>query len=636
LRRGPLSDTLLRALRALATTTLLVLLLASTPARAEPIPAGMEARVAALVAGAGGDATIGPTSIRIALEREPGAFVVLRRRGVDDPAGAKLGETRSFSVWLLPADAPQAKARALFKAIDERDDGTFFDEARARSGGADAANAKSRGPLDVARRLALWAVAIASVVVIYRRARRRTVAVAGLVLVGALLVRWAFPAGPIHANGHGVAELRGLVGWPGFDAFEPESDRYGDAHRQLVRWLAGSVDAVLRLQGLFGALGVVALFALAMALVGSLPAASCAALVGALFPAHVWLSVTESPMPLAGALWLGGTALWLAGQGWGGAAMLALSCELGVTTLALPFAAAGMVLVMRPEAWRRLLGPLALVAVAVALQVDALAPVFAETAARRAGEGAGSLDRLVHGGLLAATPVLAWALLAAGLVGLVVGARARPRTTAAILLGVLVAFTASVWVNVALTDRVRYQAVPMLPLALLAGLACVEWRSWKVVIPAAFAAALGWSTWTVASTPTLEQAAWRRVRDAKWPEKPVVHVPARRLGPKGAVISEFPEYLLPPGARVVPRPPTGPGEGCFVWLGPACASFVAGEDVTKMPRFEGDPIRPDCVEYAAHVESSQAEAMRAGVPWREGEFHRIHAERPVVGLFPCR
>jgi hypothetical protein len=287
---------------------------------------------------------------------------------------------------------------------------------------------------------------------------------------------------------------------------------------------------------------------------------------------------------------------------------------------------------MRPEAWRRLAGPCGLVLAAVALQVDALSPVFAETSLRRAGEGAGSLDKLLHGGLLASTPELAWAFLAAVIVGLVVGARAHGRRTGAILLGVVVAFAASVWVNVALTDRVRYQAVPMLPLAVIAGLA---WHRWKAAIPLA-AAALAWSTWTLAAHPTLEQTAWRRVREAKWPENAVVHVPARRLGPKGAVIAEFPEYALPRGAQVVPHPPTGPGEGCYVWLGTACASFVAGEDVSKMPFFEGDPIRPECVEYAAHVDGSAVASMRAAVPWRNDEFHRVVTDRPVVGLSPCR
>lgn len=640
-----------------------MILAASWEALAQPLPPGLEARVSALTQGvvlpapwSVAEASIEPTCVRIKLDGPSRASVVLRRTSAEDPSGRALGHTRSFSLWLVPPDGPLEAATALRSVIEARDDGTFFGAIRSPQGADAPANALDRGPPDTYRRLLAWLGAIVLAGIVLRATGRRTWLAALLVFSTALAIRWSLPEkAPLHANGHGIAELRGLAGFPGFDAFEPETDRYGGAHRELVRGLLSPVfghgTEALWLQGLFGALGVLAVFALALVLLESLSAATGAGLVAAALPAHAWLSVTESPMPLAGALWLFGAASLVSALrarggrvhllAWLASACLSLSGELAVTTLALPISAFALCLGLPFEAWRArwkaLVGPFVALVASMVLHVSALAPIFAETRSRRSGEFAGSLDRLLHGGLLLSSLELTGVLVLAALAGLWIAGRRSLRITSALIVSTLIALIPGLIVNVALTDRLRYQTVPLMPLAVLAGFAFVSLD--RVRAGAIALASIG-SLLVLRSVP-LEVQAYRLIRTAPLPEYAEVHVPQRRLGAGGSVIAEFPEYLLRIGT-VVPRPATGPGERCYTWIGPACWSFTRAEveasEPERSPRFDGQPIRRECGEFVSGLDplDSRSISIAATVPWRDDEFHRIVAERPRLGLFPCR
>jgi hypothetical protein len=669
----------------LAPLLVLAVLAAPAPASAAPIAPGMEHVVGRLVGAAElrdgwktGSIRITPASIEVVLDgpSQQQALVVLRAPGDVDERGERLGSTKSFEARLIARDdAPKPSARLLLQQIGERDDGTFFAQVDALAAtipelkDADATSrptqARVLGPLDDARRalsyLALLALLAGLALTAKERPRRRIALIGGLFVL-ALAVRLVVPhRAPMHSNGHGIAELRGLAGSTGFGAFIPETDRYGVAQRQVVRALIGpfhgGANAALLASAVFGALGAVALFALAMLLFSSVSGALAAALLYALSPAQAWLSVSESPMALAGLLFLLGLAAAVAAleadlsprraHALAFVAMLALgnASELAVTTLAMPVAGLLFLLVacsdrLHFQSFRRFAAPLAVLAVTVGLHLYALGPVLAEARRQRGQEAPLALRHFLGpGNLLANLPLTAGLGLFA-LAGLLVMLRGHRRVALGIVLGTAILLFSGAFVLASLTDELRYQVAGMLLIFLApAGLGLLPRFASAVALAAVAAASLPGLLF-VRAHPPLEAVAYEAVARAAaaLPAEVVVKLAPRRMG---RVIAEFPEFLLQPEHRLTIDEAGPPGAACYVYVGPACWSFTPDEVrdgvPARAPHFAGEPIRPDCSKLVNGVESAGPGVFAGSseVPWRDGEFHRIVARRPAVGLFPC-
>ncbi len=649
----------------------LAVMLSAMPARAdEPFPPGLEPLVVSLISSPElpegwtlGRASIGATAIEIglnasAVERE---VVVLRRLGAAPaPGEAALGESRRFTIAVRPADAPREPAERLARQIITRDDGTTALPVASGDAPDGHVSAKERS-IDRILRTIRWIALAALAVAVLRRVGRRQLLITTLVTIFAALVRFTVPTpGPVHSNGHGVAEMRGLVGAPGHDDFSAEADRYGGAHgqfaREALRPFQGSARAVFTLHGLASSLSVGLLFALALALGLTEGASLAAAAALALWPAHVQLGVSESAMVLAGLWMLVGTVAALAfvradrGESrlaWLSALAFAMSAEQGVTTLALPAAGLLLVLSVAPRVvmgrWRMWLGPALLLGAVMVRHAWLLAPVFAETQRRRPGtlelpHGLALLKRLL---LFDGALGVGFALIAA--VALALALKRRPRLTLPLLVVVIVALLPGLYVGASLTDRLRYQTVPLSLAALFIALAldgADRLRTGLAAIGVLIVLLPGLRA--LARSPLLDVAAHAQVARAALPEAFQLKLPPRRMGARGEVIAEFPEYLLSSHRIDYAASNDARADHCFVYLGPACWSFTEEElsspDTTRV-LLDGLPIRSECralVPGEGLLKDPRAQLARVEVPWRKAEFHRIPAERPLVGFVPCR
>ncbi len=671
----------------LVTLSILVELLFAGPtvaaAQRRVIPEGFESRVAALVLrGEGGALSIPVTGVQIESQRIVVSLGEVATVGLSAPGttqdGQALGRSASFSFWLLTgaerADARRA-ASELRRRVSARDDGTFWDDAIVLSGGheatrreatsgrhqvSDSGDVSGRRSIAAARRAASWIMLAACLgwLLYTRRGQIRSspVILSTATFLVALGIRLTLPPwAPLHANDHGISELRGLAGQL-YGARPHGADLYGEAYGELVRFLVGptglGADGVLLLGAIFGAAGVPLLYGLARQLVPERPGAGVlAATALALHPAHVRLSLSESPRPLAMSLlilglWLGVQAFrsrdsrvaavaWLAG-----ALAVALAAELRVMTLLFPLVALAFVGI---AAWRR---PSAIPWPATLIALGLLVwTLHDHTAALLPALSAGE-RRVTHLGMLWRPPDLlrpdlsAIALVPLALIGAGLLVRdGERRVVAACVVALAVLVPSGALIVACRTDWIRYQTDGHLPLMLLAaGLAApasLRTRRWSV--PAAALALV------LTSAPGLIDLL-----------HPDVHAQAygvARLAPNGIDIiagsvemasepkvrADFPDYLLedPSRVRVAPRE----GAACVIWIGVGCWSFTRDEVAQRPPSVEGfGPFRSECVARLGGVEAARAALRRLptlDVPHRDQEFLRIEARAPRVGFVPC-
>jgi hypothetical protein len=316
---------------------------ASSAAAVTRLPPGLEKEVMHLVAG---PEQLGPCklySIRITdfvvqlgLEgaQEKGLVELLPVESIGD--GEKLGTTASFSVWLAEGSSAALKqsGRMLVERIAANDDGSFYDKAAAisagrayeqssRTGGAGSALVEARdlGRLDTIRRAVTWAAlllllgwSILRALAVGWRSRTNLIwwtYLAGLAAVATYLRLTLPPWAPIHANMHGIAELRGLAVPEALWRGPVETDRYGYAYRQVVRAFIGPWDgqvrAALGFSAVAGGLSVIPLAIVAARLLRSRWAGVVAGVALAVHPAHIILSKSETPMACCS--WQGSLAL---------------------------------------------------------------------------------------------------------------------------------------------------------------------------------------------------------------------------------------------------------------------------------------------------------------------------------------
>ncbi len=579
--------------------------------------------------------------------RDPGAS--LPAGGTASAAAASTGPMVTWYMGGRPADL-------------QFETGTLEDQAR------------DLGPWDEGRRALYWLALVVLLGAIAWRARRRLPA-AGALFLGAFAVRAMVPVwAPIHANDHGLAELRGLAGFVGQLPYLSEASHYGYApleiYRAILAPVHGGAKGALALSVIFGALASVAAWALARTLFESEAAGLLAGLFVALLPAHVWLSASESIAGLAGTLWLAALALGLSAQrtgrrieAWACALALANATELWVTTMVFPLSAILFFVIVAPAGARRrsakLLGIPLLTAtlLAFALHLYALWPVLTYAEVNRGAEaipmllgfmlprhhGSQALGAAPHWRLpllsvqnLLSAPVLTAGLAPLALVATFAVGRRKPRIVLALLATWLVTVAPNALINPCLTDRLRYQTVPALLLVVLVSgvVAGIPWLR-ATLLAAAVSCAGVPGLVELARTPPLRNASYALdVRAAaRMPNTLTVRVPPAEMG-DDEITAQFPDFLFagrdlyldfPPGTQLFGyrsghRPATvsfarsfsRPAGACFDWIPPACYSFLwRAAGTAATARFKGEPIRPECVSLAADVDPRAKAAFAA-------------------------
>lgn len=612
--------------------------------------------------------SIEPSRVAIRLAGPEGGTTVWLLAPSDPGEGVALGETRSFRVQRAEGggEAARAAAEALLERVKGRDEGRFRpQEATSEPGGAgpgaDRGSDAVLQPLlgrgvDLGLRLARWAALVAILGLWWRRRRpeldRRTLGVALVLLVGALLLRVTLPAwAPLHANDHGVDELAGLAGYADSDGVVGRSAvQYGHGHRDFVRGVLAVAghdsDAVLGLGAVLGALLVPLLFVWVRRRWDSLPAALLAALGLIVHPAWVRLSPSESPWMLAWALAL--LALIL-GEGardpkaesdrqpvllaLGAGLALSLALELRVVTLWLGPAVA--LLWLHPRTWRRLVGPVALAGAFGVLHLVAVWPTFIGTSERTGG--------LLHYALLGPKNILNDPTLASpvlfGLALLGIGALALTRRYwDAVVMTVAAGghLVLAQVVNADRTDAIRYQA-PAHVLLLVAAAALVlvtrvRTRQALVAYVVGVGLVLGALPGLRAlSSRTLEEQAWARLTREPAPKAMHLTLPFERAG---RVLYHLPDWRVAEGGVTL-----GSEAACYVYIGPACWRFARGPELeaelSAAPRPWGEPMRPECVQ-AADVARAGMMLVPVDPAFPEQGFHEVPARRPRIGYAPCR
>ena len=657
---------------------------------ANPVfPPGLEPQVGALVFRGSGD-PLG-NHIEVANARIEGDRIEVDLARADTRVGrvwlthrsarmqaTRIGTTASFAVWLADgAGRPGVRdaAEALRARVAARDDGALRDAA----GIPTATGMRSAPPtlgFDRWRRGGLWIALLALLAFLATRERTfllpagRTERLALLALVAvALGLRLGLPSwAPLHANEHGIAELRALSGAQ-LDPHARGGLFFGDAYFDLVRTLLApfgvAPNLVLALGALFGALAVLLLHRVVALLVKGPWGPGLAALGLALHPTHVRLSLSESPRPLAGALLLLGIACGLlarrattnatrAAAICGAAIAFSLAAELRVITVVLPMAGLAFVLIAgrrhpteEPAEGASRRGR-AMVAVSIALGLAILGATIASHLGVLGGaiaDGAARppvdwMRRATAWNVLFDPELTALVLLPFALGGAVLlwrGGERRLVIACAVAVAILV--PPSLFVCACRTDAIRYQSEAHLFLFVaLAGFAperwSLAWRPWLVVPVLLVGASIpGLVAWTA---PDLHERAFM-IAGARAPSPPVaIVVPPREMRGDRKVRSDFPDYRLDEPTRVTDTLPEH-RDRCVVWVGPACWSFTDGEIANGRATQEGG-FRDECRELLGGPEASRAALERlapVAVPHRDQEFHRIPVEHPRLGFAPC-
>ncbi|UJR84395.1 Hypothetical protein I5071_64740 [Sandaracinus amylolyticus] len=594
-------------------------------------------------------------------------LVRLLGRG-EETSGWDAGETPSFSVWLVDgADDPVLReaARALSARIRARDPGDFMRE----HGTLVTGEAAPSSTLDLrALRGGSWVALLGGLVLLagwaHRErawASRADLGIALALFVASLALRWLLPPwAPMHANDHGIAEMRGLTGDPaGYEA-----SLYGPAYLQLVRAVLApfgrAPDGPFYVASLLGALAPVALFALGRALGPDRRAgAALAALALVVHPGHVRLSLSESPKPLAAVLWLLGAALavWafraevarrtrdlafsLTAIAW------ALALELHVLTVLLPIAGAALVLVAvgdraRAPRWPVVLGGVIVVGVFACSHLVALAA--ARTAAEeRDFEVATTIARsLGRDNVLFDPSITPWLTLPLVVVSAIALARAgRLRWVAGAAIAIAILMPPSILIAACRTDLLRYQSEAHLPLfLLLVGMPGASVRG----VPIAAVAALGLVATAIpglrdVAVPDAHAQAHTIAREMAPAPPTVIVVAPERMRDAPHALTQFPDYAIVAPTRVARAAPAL--QACRVWVGVSCWSYTHDEIEAGARGVEvepGAPMRRECVELLGGPDAARAalsDLVAIDVPHRDGEFHVIPAASPRVGYAPC-
>ena len=484
----------------------------------------------------------------------------------------------------------------------------------------------------------------------------RRLALLAVLAAGGLLRAFVAPGAPVHANGHGIAEVRVLVvDPPGAIA---DSGPYGRTFfafmSPMVSLLGRSERSVYGVNGALGTLAVLGMFLLAKAVEFSDAGALLAALALALSPCQVWLSGTESQMAMHLCFLLFGLAGLLAALRaerpawlWGGVALLAASATVHIiTVMAFPAAVAFALLTApRPPGGRlrRHLAAALLVAAAwLAYHAVFLAPAAVRNGAARLDPwrlllASAGRDILFDPSLTSPlVPALAaWGFLAAW--------SQRRRLALAAAAAFLVLVPLSFTVDVCRTDALRFQAPTQWIVYLLAafpfsGLTRRSWgRLGSAVVAAGLALTSAYGLALVGrGDEEVDEYRFMRKIARGLPAGSVVRLPAGSSD--GSLQTDFPDYI---GKHELARGPARvPGEDGLdligdrglVYLGLDCYRSAGDEPLAagRMRR----ACKDVCRDRLVPVEEAVLDADPG--PWGyQKRFWELSSARPVVGLYRC-
>ena len=507
---------------------------------------------------------------------------------------------------------------------------------------------------------AAWVVlALAAPILCWRAGRAAGIGGARLVAAAAICAALALvavhrrPDEPLHANGHAWADAREVLA--PFDGRSSSPDVVLHARGAMsLQWLLASVERAVT--------GTVDPFRISR--IGAAAAAGATALLTALLARSAWAGLASgcvlALMPLSRTLAVSGAALavpasllplslglLIAAAAARDRALLAgaaLAASLGTLshTAMLAWAPALAVAwpVVAPRGFRRTRAVfVAGVPVAVAWVIQA-AYCYEEISGRSAAVSGGlpgsALRGLAGGNLLVNPQWVSPALVPLAILGAVQGLRhARFAATVVALTVVAVPFFA---VTTCSSDAVRYQA-PLLGIVTSIATAGI-WRA--AFLGPVVAGAL--RMFLLGALIVLPTAARRPPTDPAVVEHRLVEDAARRMEPhtlvvlprgETRVIFEFPEFLLPAGARVAVAgdPEIAAHEGPrLAYLGLGCISWAGDEAATDPPG-----MRPECLALrdgarpwlVRSLGPSDLPHTADGRPWT---FHRLATDVPF-GFF---
>ena len=461
------------------------------------------------------------------------------------------------------------------------------------------------------------------------------------------------PRAPIHANNHGIHEIRVIL----VNALSAtgKSGPYGDTYfviMNTVAALAGRSDhALFLLNIVLGAITPLGLFLLARALSFSQEAALLSALLLCLSPAHVWLSGTESQMVMHLCLAMFGLSLLLAGLErsrpgllWSATLLLTLASALHVITIMLALVSilfvvfGSMASVRKASRGFARQAALCLLAGAAYLLFHALS--LDKGMLGKAGSRFDSAFTLSSNILW--DPTLTPALLAPlALIGFLAAWRYRPRLALLLSLVSLAIIPISFKICACRTDAIRYQTPTQWVYYLLAAFPFSGLMPWPgflrrktlllaAVIAAAICAAPGLILLHAGDEEIQEYRFMRRAaRDI--PQGAGIRLPAS--DPGNLLWTDFPDYI---GGHALYRgtAPEAVAGGGFIYLGLDCYRRVNMETWPGL----GTELRPECRQVCKKKLIPVMAAELDAVPSRWGyqrRFWALSAERPVIGIYRC-
>lgn len=285
-----------------------IMLLINRGKEANPLPGGWEIR----------GFTFSEINIDVLLEGASGARALVRLSYDGfEPTGETIGFSHSFCVEILDASGKGSRqaAHAFFKRIQANDTSYFFNSEnmlRRESATLHFLRKHIMVPLAGKVHPAIMALVVLIPLVALlssgpaQRILLPSTRLATLILLcifaATLLLRfYVSPEAPVHCNTHGIREIRSYL-YGQYPMHGKPVVWYGNTFPTTMRWLltfmGASENKLFRVNEVLGALAVVSFFLLLKGLHLSDTAALAGAAFMGLSPSQVWLSGTESQMPM--------------------------------------------------------------------------------------------------------------------------------------------------------------------------------------------------------------------------------------------------------------------------------------------------------------------------------------------------
>lgn len=483
-------------------------------------------------------------------------------------------------------------------------------------------------------------------------------ALAATLLLGLVLRILVSPGTPVHANNHGIEEIRGLVEYSlRAERHDPYGNTFFFVMNGLLSIFGRNEGMLFLLNRVFGTLAILGIYMLAKALRFSELGAIFAALLLCLSPSQVWISGTESQMVLHLSLALTGLSLLIASVrtsdpllSWSAAGLIALASSMHVATVALvPVAvvfalSAGLRQAMRenPSYRRHILACLAVGAMyvslhALSLNMDSLARGINDLGFARNLAAWASVENILWDPTL--TPIVVPPL---AFIGAFLLLRRRADLVFPLFCAAVLIIPLSFSVCACRTDALRYQSPTHWIYYLLAAFpfsgVLAGPRSASRFLPRGAIFLLGATAAAglfllATGSENIQEYRFMREVAAVVPQNAAIWLPTRAA--LGHFRTEFPDYLheqfLIKGneADPFPRP-----RDRWLYMGLDCYKSESPEDEIDPASGLRKECRSACAGTRKLVMEKTLDARRPKWGYQQ-PFHRLSTERPVVGLYRC-